>query len=282
MPAMQLEAKNIFTRFFIPQPLRMALVLLGGLIGVSPAAEPPMPPQPPVGVFAAISLSESLTQAAKQFESQTHIPIQLNLAASGQLSAQIEQGAPADVFIPAAYSQMQPLVDAGLIQLNDLTIIARNRLVLICPKDADFPQGGFQALSSPAVTRIALGEPKTVPAGQYALEVLKSLHLISSVQGKLIYAANVRQVLDYVDRGEVDAGLVYQSDARTSSQVRVIDIAASKWHDPIEYPAAVLKNSKNRIQAQRFIQWLAGPDGQQILRAHGFGELEPTTRPSGN
>ncbi|MCC7351756.1 MAG: molybdate ABC transporter substrate-binding protein [Phycisphaerales bacterium] len=236
--------------------------------------------EPPVRVFAAISLSESLTEAAKGFEAKTHIPVVLNLGASGQLAAQIEQGAPADVFIPAAAKQMEPLVKIGLIQPADISIIAHNRMVLVCPKDADFSPDGFQALSDSRVTRIAIGEPRTVPAGQYAMEILKSLGLMDLVKGKLVYAANVRQVLDYVERGEVDAGLVYQSDAMTSDQVRVVAVALSTWHTPIEYPAGALKNSDRKGQAETFIQWLAGPDGQKILQKHGFGDAGPTSRPA--
>jgi len=237
--------------------------------------------EPPVRVFAAISLSESLTQAAKEFESRTDIPIQLNLGASGQLCAQIEQGAPADIFISADHKQVKPLIDAGMIQPDDLLVIARNRLVLICPIETKLPAGEFQVLSDPQVTRVAIGEPKSVPAGEYALQVLKNLQLMTSVQDKLVYAANVRQVLDYVERGEVDAGIVYQSDAKTSNRVRVIAVAATKWHHPIEYPAAVLKTSPHPVAAEQFIHWLAGSQGQQILRAHGFSELEPTSRPGG-
>lgn len=244
---------------------------------ISPFA---MAETPPVRVFAAISLSESLTEAAKAFEAQTHIPIQLNLGASGQLCAQIEQGAPADLFIPAARQQIEPLISAGLIQPDAIVVIARNRLVLVCPKDAEFPDGGFQSLVNSEVARISLGEPRTVPAGQYAIEVLKSLNLLDQVRDKLVYAANVRQVLDYVERAEVDAGIIYQSDARTSNKIRVVATAEPNWHKPIEYPAAVLKASAHRADAERFLSWLAGPQGQQIIMAHGFSEIEPTSRPN--
>jgi molybdate transport system substrate-binding protein len=176
---------------------------------------------------------------------------------------------------------MEPLIKVGMVRSEDISIIARNRMVLVSPKDIKYPPGGFQALAGSDVTRIAIGEPRTVPAGQYALEVLKSLDLLDTVKGKLIYAANVRQVLDYVERGEVDAGLIYQSDAMTSDQIQVVAVAESNWHTPIEYPAGVLKNSDRKAQAEQFVQWLAGPDGQQILKAHGFSDVEPTSRPAG-
>ena len=277
MPTVQMKAKYFYNLF---RSWR-ATVIFGFVSAVLMArSNATRAAEPPVRVFAAISLSESLTEAAKEFEAQTHIPIQLNLGASGQLSAQIEQGAPADVFIPAASRQMEPLVKAGLIRSEDISIIARNRMVLVSPKDADFPVNGFQVLADPRVTRIAIGEPRTVPAGQYALEVLKTLNLLDSVKDKLVYAANVRQVLDYVERGEVDAGLIYQSDAKTSNQVRIIATAAAKWHTPIEYPAAIIKNSDHRPQAEQFIRWLAGPNGRQILLKYGFRETEPTSQPT--
>lgn len=273
---MKKKAKSLLDVFFSHLPIGGLGVILMVWAIVTPVA---MADPPPVRVFAAISLSESLTEAAKAFEAQTHIPVQLNLGASGQLCAQIEQGAPADLFISAAHKQIEPLVSAGLIQLDAIVVIARNRLVLVCPKEAEFPNGGFQALVNSEVARIALGEPRTVPAGQYAVEVLKSLNLLDQIRDKLVYAANVRQVLDYVERAEVDAGIIYQSDAKTSNKIRVVATAQPNWHKPIEYPAAVLKASAHRAEAEQFLRWLAGPQGQQILMTHGFSEIEPTSRP---
>jgi molybdate transport system substrate-binding protein len=158
----------------------------------------------------------------------------------------------------------------GLIDAASRRVIAGNELVLIAPTDSR-TVGGFSDLADPKVKRIAIGEPKTVPAGQYAVQTLQSLKLHDTLKGRLIYGANVRQVLYYVERGEVDAGLVYATDAKLSGdKVRIVATADPKLHDPIEYPAVILKEAKERKSAERFLDHLSSRKAQAIFRDAGF------------
>jgi molybdate transport system substrate-binding protein len=124
---------------------------------------------------------------------------------------------------------------------------------------------------------VAVGEPKTVPAGQHAAQVLRSLKLDEAMKGRLIYGANVRQVLEYVERGEVDAGIVYATDAREAGErVRVVATAEAGAHEPIQYPAVVLADSPRRAGARAFLDYLAAEKAREIFARRGF--TDPTAR----
>src|SRR5688572_26039059 len=194
--------------------------------------------------------------------------------------AKIKAAAPADRSIPAAPNQADDLVAANLADGKSRRTIAANTLVLIVPAEAASPPKDFKDLSHPRHKRIAIGDPRTVPAGQYAMQTLTSLKLEGALKGRLIHAANVRQVLDYVDRGEVSAGLVYSTDALESGgKVKVIATAEPSTHDPIIYPAVVLNDGK-RQPAQRFLLYLTSDGAQLVFKQKGFAPPpRPATRP---
>jgi molybdate transport system substrate-binding protein len=230
-----------------------------------------------VRVAAAISLKEAMTEVAAAYKSAGRGEVEFTFGSSGQLQAQIEYGAPVDVFISAAHKQVDELVKANLADGATRRVIAGNQLVLIVPADAKSAPAGFAEVSDPKVRRVAVGEPKSVPAGQYAAQALKSLGLLDSLKGRLVYGANVRQVLDYVERGEVDAGIVYATDATESGdRVRVVARAEAKTHDPIEYPAVIVSHSRRRKPAEDFLDYLKSDKAREILAKKGF---TPPTQP---
>lgn len=225
--------------------------------------------QTPLTVSAAVSLSEALQEIKSLYQRSRSVNISYNFGASGALQQQISQGAPVDVFFSAATKQMDTLQRQNLLVPGSRRNLLNNRLVLITPRNAPALRS-IRDLSRPQVKRIAIGEPKSVPAGQYAQEVLTNLRLFSSIKPKLIYASNVRQVLSYAGSGNVDAGFVYFTDARASNSVRVGVSAPENLHSPIVYPVAALKNSKNATAARQFVQFLAGAQARAVFQKYGF------------
>jgi molybdate transport system substrate-binding protein len=222
-------------------------------------------------VSAAISLKDALDEAKQIYTTENpNVTIAVNYGASGSLQLQIEQGAPVDVFLSAAPKQMDALATKGLLLEGTRKDLLRNEVVLIVPKDSSLAISSFQDLTRADVKQVALGEPVTVPAGQYAKEVLTSLGIYDAVNSKAILGKDVRQVLTYVETGNVDAGIVYATDAMSSTKVKVVATAPAKSHAPVIYPAAVIKASKNPAAARAFLDFLAGPRGQAIFQKHGF------------
>ncbi len=222
-------------------------------------------------VSAAISLKKAFEEIGSIYEKQTGIRVQFNLGASGLLQKQIETGAPVDVFASAGEKQMDELQARGMIIPETRRDFAGNTLVLIVPRNSTISLRSFKDLSQPGVRRVAIGNPKTVPAGQYAQETLRNLELWDTLQSRLVLAENVRQVLDYVERGEVEAGVVYVSDVAEEQGKAVIAAYAPKdSHSPIVYPIAVVKEAGNPQGARRFIDLALSSTGQAILKKYGF------------
>ena len=223
-----------------------------------------------VTVSAAISLKDSLDEIGSIYE-QAHpdVKISFNYGGSGTLQRQIEQGAPVDIFFSAAEKQMDDLQAKGLVDAATRRNIVRNQLVLIAPV-SNTTIHNFQDLSNPATKIVALGEPATVPAGMYARQTLEHLGLLAAVEKKTVLAKDVRAVLTYVETGNADAGLVYQTDAQGSAKVRIVAVAPADSHDPIVYPAAILKGAKNLPEAKSFFAFLSGSEAREIFQKHGF------------
>ncbi|MGA3067887.1 MAG: molybdate ABC transporter substrate-binding protein [Tepidisphaeraceae bacterium] len=232
-----------------------------------------------ITVSAAISLKEALGDVAKQYAADTNDQVNLNFGASGLLASQIEQGAPVDLFVSAGAKQVDALVKDGLADPATRTAVATNELVLIVPAGAKNPPAKFEDLTDPRFAHIAIGDPKTVPAGQYAMQTLVSLNLEEPLATRLVEGANVRQVLIYVSLGEADAGVVYATDAaQAGKKVIVAAVAPETSHDPIVYPAVILKAGKTDAAA-RFLSYLQSDKARAILIAHGFGVPAAATRP---
>ncbi|MEA5565022.1 molybdate ABC transporter substrate-binding protein [Anabaena sp. UHCC 0399] len=222
-------------------------------------------------VSAAASMKDALEDIKPLYQKNNpNINISYNFGASGALQQQIEQGAPADVFISAAKRQVDALEQKGLLLPGTRAILAKNRLVLVVPKNRTGVTS-FYNLRDANIRRVAMGEPRSVPAGQYAQQVLQKLKLLPQIQPKLVYGNNVRQVLAVVESGNADAGLVYSTDAKISDKVKVVVAADEKYHSPIIYPLAVVKSSKNSNAAKEFVQFLT-TDNQvkAVLRKYGF------------
>ena len=222
-------------------------------------------------VSAAISLTNAMQEIKTIYQNgNPNIKITYNFASSGALQQQIEQGAPVDVFFSAAAKQMEALQQKNLLVPDTRRNLLTNRLVLITPKNAP-ALTSFRNLAGSQVKRIAIGEPRSVPAGQYAQELLTNLKLFDSLKSKLVYGNNVRQVLTYVETGNVDAGIVYTTDAKESNSVRVGATAPFNLHSPIVYPVAALKDSKNVAAARNFVQFLSSSQARAVFQKYGFG-----------
>jgi molybdate transport system substrate-binding protein len=224
-----------------------------------------------ITVSAAISLKDAFQEIGRQYTENTGVKVIFNFGGSGALARQIEGGAPVDVFASAAQKDMNSAETKGFIMKDSRKNFARNALVLIGPKSSAVRINKFEDLSSDKVKRIAVGNPKTVPAGRYAAEAFDYYGVASKIRDRLVYAENVRQVLDYVARGEADAGVVYSTDAA----VRIKDIyiaanASEASHKPIIYPIAVVKDTKNVSAAGAFVRLVLSKEGSAILGKYGF------------
>ena len=232
----------------------------------------------PITVGAAISLKDALTDIAHCYESDTAQKIDLAFGSSGQLAAQIRNGAPIDLFISASPKQIDDLAKANLIDQTTRRTIATNTLVLIAPAASTDPPKSWQDLTNPKFKRIAIGDPRTVPAGEYAAQTLESLHLSDALNDRLVYGSNVRQVLSYVERNEVPAGIVYLTDAQQSgNKIKLIAKADPSTHDPITYPAADLKSSPHHEAALQFLNYITIETSRSILTKKGFTPPENPT-----
>ena len=231
----------------------------------------PAPRQANLTVSAAISMKASLDEVQRDFmAANPSIMIACNYGASGTLQQQIEQGAPVDVYISASPKQMDELENKGLLLPGTRKNLLRNEIVLVVPTRFSSDASSFQDLARPDVKQIAMGEPTTVPAGEYAKEVLTYIGIYGAVQPKAVLAKDVRQVLTYVETGNVDAGIVYSTDAASSSQVKVVATAPEKSHAPAIYPVAVIKNSKEPAAARAFEDFLSGVTARAIFQKYGF------------
>ncbi len=204
------------------------------------------------------------------------VKVNFNFGASGDLIRQIQGGAPVAVFASAAQKDMDTLEQAGLLIPGSRADFAGNSVVLVQPRQATVKLAGFPDLAKSEVKKIAIGNPKTVPAGRYATEVFNYFKLADAIKDKLVLAENVRQVLDYVARGEVDAGLVYQTDAMTRQQeVQVIATAPPASHKPVIYPLALIKGAASEAAAKEFVALVLSAQGQTVLQKYGFKPVSP-------
>ncbi len=222
-------------------------------------------------VSAAMSLKNAFEEVGAEYLAMQREKVVFNFAASGNLAAQIMAGAPVDVFASAAQKDMDDVESHGFIIPGTRRDFAGNSIVLIVPADAETSLNSFESLASDQIKRIAAGNPKTVPAGRYADEVFHYYNLMSLITEKLIFTGNVRQTLDYVVRGEVDAGVVYATDAAMEKKrVRVVAAAPAVSHKPATYPIAIVKGTKRKSSAIAFIKILQSEQGNIILQKYGF------------
>lgn len=223
-----------------------------------------------LNVLAAASLSDALKEIAKTYEPASGDKLVLNLAASSTLARQIKEGAPADVFFSADEAKMDDLAKAGLLAADTRLSLLSNTLVIVVVTEGGAIITTPADLAKPAIGRIALAEPQTVPAGIYAKEYLQKAGLWKQIIDKVVPTENVRACLAAVESGNVDAGIVYKTDALISRKVKIACEVAATEGPKISYPLAVLKDSKHAEAARRFAAYLASPEARAVFAKYGF------------
>ena len=223
-------------------------------------------------ISAASSLSDAFKEMAVEFEKQYPANrVQLNFASSGQLAQQILSGAPVDVFASADQETMNKLQEKNLIKASDRFNFVSNHLVVIVPKSSKTKINQLPQLLDTKYQKIAIGLPESVPVGRYTKGVLEKNNLWESIEKKMIRSQNVRQVLDYVARGEVDAGFVYATDAAILvDKVRVEIVVPTD--QKILYPIAPISNSSRYEEAKQWIAFVRSSKGNEILSKYGFSK----------
>jgi molybdate transport system substrate-binding protein len=222
-----------------------------------------------VMVFAAASLTESLQEIAAAYEKQSGDKIVFNFAASGTLARQIEEGAPADIFISADEAKADALEKKGLLVKETRKSLLGNSLVIVTPPVSTAIQSPAD-LTNAAVKRVALGDTKIVPAGTYAKVYLEKSGLWAGLEPKVVPCENVRAVLAAVESGNVDAGVVYKTDAAISKKVKVAFEVPAADGPKISYPAALVANAPQPDAAKKFLECLTGSEADAVFARHGF------------
>lgn len=255
-----------------PDFLALTLVLLSMLVASHPARAQKAEVAT-VTVFAAASLKSALDEAAGGFTQSTGNKVVASYAASSALARQIEQAAPADVFISADLEWMDHLAGKGLIRADTRVNLLGNRLVLIksASQSTDLKiEKGFDLAAALGVGRLAVADVKAVPAGKYAKAALESLGVWTSVESRIAQSENVRAALALVARGEAPLGIVYETDARAEPKVNVVGAFPDSSHPAIIYPVAVTQASGAPDAAKALIAYLVSTAGMDIFKKHGF------------
>lgn len=230
--------------------------------------------QEPLTVFAAASLKNALEDVGKSFTAQTEIPVRASFAASSQLARQIEQGAPAEVFISADIEWMDYLAQRNLIEPETRANLLGNRIVVIAPKDSPLSVVKLEAAPLRAAIgdgRLVTGEVSSVPVGRYARAALEKLGLWQEVQPKIAMADNVRAALVLVARGEAPLGIVYATDAAAEPNVKIVATFPESSHPPIVYPVAAVKGAGDK--AKPFLAFLRSDLAKAAFEKQGFSVL---------
>lgn len=223
-----------------------------------------------VTVFAAASLADSLKKIAAAYEPTAGDHITFNFAASSTLARQIEAGAPADIFFSADEAQMDRLAGRGLIATNTRASRLGNTLVVVVRTDSPLAFASASDLTNAALRHLALADPRAVPAGVYAKQWLGRLALWSAVEPRVVPCENVRAALAAVESGNAEAGIVYGTDARISSRVKIAFTATGPGVPAISYPVALVKNAPAAGAAQKFLAYLASDPAAKIFTSYGF------------
>jgi len=224
-----------------------------------------------ITVSAASSLTDVFTDIKTEFEKDNpNIKVELNFAASGSLRQQIEGGAPVDVFASASQKHVDILEEENLTMDGSITTFASNSLVLIVPAGNSLNITSVDDLTNDDVTKISIGNPETAPVGKYAKESLVDSGLWDELEEKMVYGENVRQVLTYLETGDVDAGFVYMTDAKIAKENSIEIITTVPTVTEIIYPVCIIDSSDNKEEAQVFVDYLTSETGKQILTDYGF------------
>lgn len=221
-------------------------------------------------ISAAASLKDAMDVIQNTYqEEHPEVELKFNFGGSGSLQQQISQGAPVDLFFSAAEDKFDLLVDSGEIAKEYGVDLLGNELVLVVPKE-DQTIKGFEDLAKAEVNKVSIGTPESVPAGQYAKESLEKMDIWKDVESKVVYAKDVRQVLSYVETGNVEGGIVYKTDVLVSDKVEIIASADPATHTPIVYPVGIIKDSEQYEAAKEFFEYLQSEDALKVFEEYGF------------
>lgn len=239
----------------------------------APAPEGPTDEAVEINISAAASLTDALTEIQTEYAKESNAILQFNFGASGTLQKQIEEGAPCDLYMSASKANMDALEEAGLTVPDSRKDILGNTLTLVAAAEKKDAVKGYEALTSADVTSISIGTPETVPAGKYAQQALQNLGIWDGLQSKIVLAKDVKQVLEYVDTGNVDCGLVYKTDALAMKTGTTIMDLPEDSHDPIVYPAVLIKDSAQSEAASKFYDFLQTEYAKGVFEKYGFTVL---------
>jgi molybdate transport system substrate-binding protein len=220
-----------------------------------------------ITISAAASLQKPLMEIKDYYEKNHNESLNFNFGSSGALQKQIEQGAPVDLYISASFEHVEQLTKKKLVKKQDTLL--KNRLVLIAHKDRSSIKT-IKDLTKTNIETIALGIPETVPAGDYGKEALENMGLWEKLHLKMVFAKDVKQVLSYVETKSADAGIVYATDAKNSSNVRVIYVFQESSHSPITYHVALIQQHKIKHESEEFYSFLKSKKAKQIFKKYGF------------
>lgn len=224
-------------------------------------------------ILAAASLTDVCDELKERFEKENpSITLNISYGGSGALQTQIEEGAPADVFISAATKQMTALDDEGLMDSDSIIQLLENKVVLIVPKESDTSVSSFEDVATEAVTMVGLGEPGSVPVGQYSEEIFTSLGILDAVKEKTNYGSDVRTVLSWVETAAVDCGVVYATDAYTSQDVTIVCEAPEGSCKRVIYPAGVVTASEHPDEAAAWIAFIQSDASMELFESYGFSD----------
>lgn len=246
--------------------LALSMFMMTGCGGDEEDAE-----KPEVTVLAAASLTDALNEIIAEYEKDAECVITPSYAGSGELVQQIEGGAPCDIFVSASKSNMDQLEDGGYIDKDTRKDLLGNTLTLIATiekKDVVT----MESLTSDEVGTIAVGEPETVPAGKYASQVFENKEITDRLTDKIVYAKDVKAVLNYVETGDADCGFVYRTDALLMDDTKgeIIGDVDESLHDPIVYPAALMKDAPQAEYAADFYEFMQSDFAKEVFEKYGF------------
>ena len=223
-----------------------------------------------ITISIAASLQKPMDKIKEEFKKETGIDVNYNIGGSGTLKKQISQGADVDIFFSANTKYANELVKEGLVNKDNTYNFLTNSLVLIGGKDENKNINSLDDLKNVS-KKIAIGEISTVPAGQYAKQTLDKLKLWDDLKGKFVYAKSVNNVVNYVDSGDAAYGLVYKTDAMKAKDSKIVYEVPNKYHKKIEYVLCLLKNTKNKEESEKFVDFLKGDKSKKIFKEYGFG-----------
>lgn len=271
-----------------------AVVLgMGMFAGCGEAVEENAAPTVELTILAAASLTDVCGEIETKYEEENPgVDLIFSFGGSGALQAQIEEGAPADVFISASNKQMNALNEQGLMDSESIVQLLENKVVLVVPvKDGTTETAeengmmastealahavtSFEDVATDKVTMVGLGEPGSVPVGQYAEEIFTTLGMLEAVKEKANYGSDVRTVLSWVETGAVDCGVVYATDAYTTDMVKIVCEAPEGSCKQVIYPAGVVKASENASAAEAFIAYLQTDEIMDLFESYGFSKVD--------